>query len=144
MDGKRIFVFNRRILSDEMKEPQRIRLLPYDVMKLDWGNDMMKDVNTDLMKSPVLEFERYFQLQLKKYVLISSVMNTQPKSLCHNFTRCVYLYFFLLTLSTRMDSITTGVSVSRLSSRSPMIPAKPAWHSIRYFRTLSNDYPSMS
>ena len=33
VEGKRIFVFNRRILSDESKEPQRIRLLPYEVSK---------------------------------------------------------------------------------------------------------------
>ena len=35
MEGKRIFVFNRRILSDETKEPQRLKLLPYEVMKPD-------------------------------------------------------------------------------------------------------------
>ena len=33
IEGKRIFVFNRRILSDSSKEPQRIRLLPYEVSK---------------------------------------------------------------------------------------------------------------
>jgi hypothetical protein len=35
VEGKRIFVFNRRILSDTAKEPQRIRLLPYEVSKPD-------------------------------------------------------------------------------------------------------------
>jgi hypothetical protein len=35
VEGKRIFVFNRRILSDTAKEPQRIRLQPYDVTKPD-------------------------------------------------------------------------------------------------------------
>lgn len=35
VEGKRIFVFNRRILSDTAKEPQRIRLQPYEVAKPD-------------------------------------------------------------------------------------------------------------
>jgi hypothetical protein len=35
VEGKRIFVFNRRILSDTAKEPQRIRLMPYEVAKPD-------------------------------------------------------------------------------------------------------------
>lgn len=37
VEGKRIFVFNRRILSDESKEPQRIKLLPYEVSKPELG-----------------------------------------------------------------------------------------------------------
>lgn len=38
MEDKRIFVFNRRILSDDTKEPQRIKLLPYEVSKPDMFN----------------------------------------------------------------------------------------------------------
>lgn len=35
VEGKRIFVFNRRILTDNAKEPQRIRLQPFDITKPD-------------------------------------------------------------------------------------------------------------
>ena len=49
VEGKRIFVFNRRILSDESKEPQRIRLLPHEVSKPDIYNGKYSGCNQSLL-----------------------------------------------------------------------------------------------
>eukprot|EP01032_Pedospumella_encystans_P013316 gene13316-15338_t len=80
VEGKRIFVFNRRILSDETKEPQRIKLLPYEVMKPDLTSDLMKDVDTHEMRSALMEFESYFQQQLKKSQCIEAFVQESYKS----------------------------------------------------------------
>ncbi len=38
LEGKRVFVFNRRILTDENLEHNRLRLLPFEVTKLQFND----------------------------------------------------------------------------------------------------------
>jgi hypothetical protein len=88
LEGKRVFVFNRRILTDESLEHNRLRLLPFEVTKLQFNDGKNSalvlyhfssitfavhlDLVNNVMKSPspssqyLLEFERYFQEQLKR------------------------------------------------------------------------------
>lgn len=84
VEGKRIFVFNRRIITDLSKEPNRVRLLPIDIPDLDAlseslssgggsrgsANSNLSSTFSALRLNPqyelLTESDRFFQEQVKK------------------------------------------------------------------------------
>eukprot|EP01038_Epipyxis_sp_PR26KG_P005054 gene5054-7055_t len=73
-EGKRIFVYDRSVLLDQNKEPNRILLLPYDIPSSDvilsdafrtLPENFIRSTSSSLHKS-ILEYEQYFYQQLQR------------------------------------------------------------------------------
>ncbi|KAJ1402331.1 hypothetical protein B484DRAFT_233054 [Ochromonadaceae sp. CCMP2298] len=104
LQGKRVFVFNRRILSDETKEPQRIRLQPLEAPPTSTSTSTSISASTSVASVSAFDpgggatrallaagmsaeqaqavgaFEQYFQQQLKRGLLYEGYIQESLKT----------------------------------------------------------------